>query len=98
MRLYYQHFRSLVSKISTLIPPLSISCFYVIAFYKTWLSPTISNAEFNCINYAIHRCDRYPCDNSSNRGGGVLVAVNSTLKSEILIVSINVSTFFFCST
>lgn len=87
--LYYQNVRSLVSKISILSPVLTTSCFDVIAFSETWLSSYIFNSEMNFTNYTIYRCDRSSYNNSSSRDGGVLIAINSTLKSKVLNVSVN---------
>lgn len=58
--IYFQNVRSLVSKISTLSPVLATSCFDVISFSETWLSPSIFNSELNFTNYIIYRCDRSP--------------------------------------
>lgn len=48
----------------------------------------ISNSELNFNNYTVYRCDRSLSNSNCNVGGGVLIAVDSNLKSKILNVSI----------
>jgi len=71
-----------------LIPIINTSFFNIIAFSETWLSDNISNSELNINNYAIYRCDRSLSNSNCDVGGGVLIAVDSNLKSKILHVSI----------
>jgi len=88
-QLYYQNVRNLVSKLNTLTPLLCTSGLDIIAFTETWFYPSISTSELNFSNYTVFRCDRsYYCDSSSGRGGGVLIAVESTLICKVLNVSV----------
>jgi len=87
--MYYQNVRSIVSKLYTLIPNLTVSFFDIIALSETCLSPSIPNSELNFNNYIIYRCDRSPLNSVYKRGGGVLVAIGSHLNSKILNVTAN---------
>ncbi|KAL4107986.1 hypothetical protein QTP88_018251 [Uroleucon formosanum] len=94
-RLYFQNLRkeldkrrSDVSKLNTLTPLLCTSGLDIIAFTETWLYPSISTSELNFSNYTVFRCDRSSLNSSSGRGGGVLIAVKSTLICKVLNVSV----------
>ncbi|XP_055850619.1 uncharacterized protein LOC129915173 [Episyrphus balteatus] len=59
-----------------------IECNYnIIALTETWLSDDISNAEICNNNYDVYRKDRDKICTDLSRGGGVLIAVMSNLKS-----------------
>jgi len=77
-----------VSKLNTLTPLLCTSDLDIIAFTETWLYPSISTSELNFSNYTVFRCDRSSLNSSSSRGGGVLIAVKSTLICKVLNVSV----------
>ena len=51
---------------------------------ETWLSETIYDAEVGTSNYQIFRCDR------KNKGGGVLIAVDKSIRSIQLTVGYNI--------
>ncbi|KAL4085243.1 hypothetical protein QTP88_027102 [Uroleucon formosanum] len=94
-RLYFQNLRkeldkrrSDVSKLNTLTPLLCTSGLDIIAFTETWLYPSISTSELNFSNYTVFRCDRSSLNSSTGRGGGVLIAVKSTLICKVLNVSV----------
>lgn len=60
----------------------SFSCdLSVIAFSETWLKPTIGNLEIFCSNYQVFRNDRI-----ERRGGGVLIAVHSSIPSSLVLI------------
>lgn len=88
LQLYNQNVRSLASKVNTFTPRLCTSGFDIIVLTETWLSPSISTAELNFSNYTAFRCDRSSLYSSNNRGGGVLIAVQSTLICKVLNVSV----------
>lgn len=77
-----------MSKLNTLTPLLCTSGLDIIAFTETWLYPSISTSELNFSNYTVFRCDRSSFNSSSGRGGGVLIAVKSTLICKVLNVSV----------
>jgi len=87
--MYYQNVRSIVSKLNILIPNLIASAFDIIALSETWLSLSVLNSELNFNNYIIYRSDRSSLNSVYKRGGGVLVAVRSHLKSKMLNVTVN---------
>lgn len=89
MLIYYQNVRSIICKIGNLIPIINTCDFDIIAFSETWLTPAISNLELNFFNYTVYRCDRSAHNSNFGRGGGVLIAINSNLKSKVLKVSFN---------
>jgi len=76
-----------MSKLNNLTPLLCTSGLDIIAFTGTWLYPSISMSELNFSNYTLFCCDRSSLNSSSSRGGGVLIAVKSTLICKALNVS-----------
>ena len=54
----------------------------VIILTETWLHRHISNAELFNGNYQIYRKDRYT--DSINKGGSVLIAINSLISSKFI--------------
>lgn len=48
---------------------------------ETWLNDSINDNELGLHKYQIYRCDRGAETSSKNRGGGVLIAVKSSLMS-----------------
>jgi len=75
----------------------------IIVFTETWLKPEILNSEVFLGMYTIYRYDR-----PSRRGGGVLIAVRSTLateellfdesrNSELIRVKLSFSVYIMCS-
>ena len=76
--------RSLVNKLSyfhTILFSRKVHCFCVT---ETWLGETIHDAELGTSNYQIFRCDR------KNKGGGVLIAVNKSIRSIQLTIEYNI--------
>jgi len=61
----------------------------VIVLTETWLTPDIKDAELGFIGFQVYRLDRNPNTNSFSRGGGVFIAIKSSLKSHP--VPLNVS-------
>jgi len=51
----------------------------VIILVETWLSGDVSDAELGLANYSLFRFDRNPNTSVHTRGGGVLIAVKSSL-------------------
>lgn len=60
------------------------SNYHVIILTETWLTDEISNAEFMLTNYQIYRCDRSQITSNCSRGGGVLIGVYTSIKSDII--------------
>lgn len=80
--LIYQNVRGLNTKLSDLYLN-SFSCnFSVIVFTESWLKPTTCDLEVFCSNYNVYRKDRL-----LRKGGGVLVAVHSSIPSSLVSIS-----------
>lgn len=56
----------------------------IIVITETWLQPEIFDQELGLIGYNVYRCDRDLELTGLQRGGGTLLAVNSSLKSILL--------------
>lgn len=78
LSIYYQNVRGLRTKTSDLKLGLSNCDYDVIVLTETWLRSDISDGELTA-DYSLFRCDRSESTSSFTRGGGVLVAVKSTL-------------------
>ncbi|KAG8234106.1 hypothetical protein J437_LFUL010953 [Ladona fulva] len=85
MSVYYQNVRGLKTKLDDLRLAISIATYDVIVSTETWLSEDILSSELNCPNYIVFRKDRSNLTSSKSRGGGVLITVKSTLKSQLMI-------------
>lgn len=79
LSIYYQNVRGLRTKTSDLKLGLSNCDYDVIVLTETWLRSDISDAELTS-DYTLFRCDRSVSTSMFTRGGGVLVAVKSTLR------------------
>jgi len=75
--LAYQNVRGLNIKLPKLYADSSAFTADILAFTETWLKPEISVNEVLSNNFNAYRTDR-----SSRRGGGVLIAVSTSLTSE----------------
>lgn len=82
LNLFYQNVRGLRTKLTNLksIIPLFHS-YDVIILTETWLHPDILSSELGLFNFLVYRYDRCPLTSSHGRGGGVLVAVRTSIKS-----------------
>lgn len=85
--IYYQNVRGLRTKTNSFYST-TINCHYdIITLSETWLVPSInSNELFDTNEFVVYRCDRSVLNSIRSYGGGVLIAVRSSVKSEILIV------------
>ena len=54
----------------------------IILLTETWLHPDINNRELFHASYNVYRQDRKHSPGGLSRGGGVLIAVRNTIKSE----------------
>lgn len=69
---------------------LSFNCntshfnFIFVVLTETWLYSNFFSAELGLGNYIIYRCDRSSLSSTSERGGGVLIAVRSDVPSFLL--------------
>jgi len=51
---------------------------------ETWLTPNISDSQLGFHGFQVFRLDRNPNNSSLLRGGGVLIAINNSIKSHPL--------------
>uniref|UniRef100_A0A2M4CUU6 Putative reverse transcriptase n=1 Tax=Anopheles darlingi TaxID=43151 RepID=A0A2M4CUU6_ANODA len=84
LRIYYQNVRGLRTKLLELSLALTECDFDIIVFTETWLDATIPSALLNSKRYVFHRTDRSSATSSHQRGGGVLIAVASDLRSQLI--------------
>lgn len=79
MSLLYQNVRGLRTKLSNVYIQSFHVHYQIIVLTETWLNNTYLNTEILCNKYNIYRRDR------GTHGGGVLIAVSSSLHSEQLV-------------
>ena len=80
--IFYLNVRSLVNKLSTLHAFVFSSNYSIYCFTETWLSNHIMDVEVIPSGFTIYRKDR------STRGGGVLIAVKSSIPSSASLLLI----------
>lgn len=74
--------RGLNSKTVELFNSSAASNYPIIAVTETWLDVNIHSFElFDSYKYTVNRCDRNFIDTNLSRGGGVLLAVDSSLSA-----------------
>lgn len=78
LTVYYQNVRGIRTKTNELFLNLSSCDYDIVVLTETWLHSTISNSEISTC-YNIFRCDRSSATSNLVRGGGVLIAVKSSL-------------------
>jgi len=79
LQLSYQNTRGLQSKLTKLYTDSFSLSSHLIVLTETWLKPKILSSEVFPSKYTTYRLDR-----TFRRGGGVLIAVDSELTSEII--------------
>lgn len=77
----YQNVRGLNTKVTDFYNATSASTFHVLALTETWLDVNVNNAELFTSDYSVFRSDRQFTRLGLTRGGGVLLAIKSFLKS-----------------
>lgn len=84
---YYQNVRGLRTKTSNFLLS-STSCYHdVIALTETSLNSSLFDGElFDTSQFLVYRCDRSMLNSVSDVGGGVLIAVRSHIKSELVTI------------
>lgn len=87
--IYYQNVRGLRTKTNQLyLNSLNLNL-DVIIFTETWLTDNYENSEIFSDKYIVYRTDRSERNSIYGRGGGVLIAINSQLQSNKIIVPNN---------
>lgn len=61
----------------------------IIIVTETWLTPDFIDSELGLYNFKIFRLDRNPFNSSHSRGGGVLIAVKSTVTTSPVILNLS---------
>lgn len=95
LQVYYQNVRGLNTKINELFDSTA-GCqvdYDVIAFTETWLNSSVKNSELFDLNFVVFRSDRDFGATNKSRGGGVLLAVKSSISSRELNISDYCDTF-----
>lgn len=79
---YYQNVRGLRTKTQDIfVSSVAATEYDLVAFTESWLNDTINSSElFDLMRFEVFRSDRNYTAMNKHRGGGVLLAVNSTLK------------------
>lgn len=87
LSIYYQNVRGLNSKTVTFFNSAASCDFDLIAIAETWLHDGLGNNELFNQTYTVFRKDRNFCCSNKSRGGGVLLAVKTTLFSQQINLS-----------
>jgi len=61
----------------------------VIVLTETWLPPDIKDAGLGFVGFKVYRLDRNPNNSSFSSGGGVLIAIKSSLTSHPVPLNIS---------
>lgn len=83
LRIYYQNAGGLRTKTNEIFISSSAHDYDVIILTETWLKPDIYSSELFDSSYVVYRMDR-SLESGMERGGGVLIAVRSSLDSQQL--------------
>lgn len=87
LKLYYQNVRGLRTKLDKFALASASSTDDVIALTETSLHSSIFDCEvFDSSDFFVYWCDRSVANSESDVGGGVLIAVRSTIRSELVTV------------
>lgn len=81
LSIYYQNVRGLNTKLNILYNSLTASSYDILALSETWLDSNIENSEIVHENYVLFRSDRDKAATNRSRGGGVMLAVRSSLNA-----------------
>ncbi|XP_058840551.1 uncharacterized protein LOC131696040 [Topomyia yanbarensis] len=82
--LYYQNVGGINSIVEQYRLAVSDKSFDIIVFVETWLNDDTLSSQVFGTEYEVFRCDRSPSNSRKSTGGGVLVAVKTSLKARIV--------------
>lgn len=85
--IYYQNVRGLNTKIDVFSPNVSDCEYHIIALSETWLKSDVISSELFPNHYEVYRSDRNFEQVGLTSGGGVLIAIDNTIKSEVIDTS-----------
>jgi len=90
LKTFYQNIRGVKTKLGNFRSSIPIFNYHdVIILTETWLSPDVHDSEFRLNGYQIFMVDRNPLNSTNSRGGGVLIAIKSTIKATLISTNIN---------
>ncbi|CAB3254193.1 unnamed protein product [Arctia plantaginis] len=78
---YYQNVRGLRTKSHNFLSQLLLCDYDFICLTETWLTADYFDREYFDKRYDVYRSDRYALASGAGRGGGVAIAVDSSLQS-----------------
>lgn len=82
--LYYENAGGLNTFLSEYQLAVSDGCYDIYAFTETWLNNNTLNTQLFDDRFIVYRQDRSPLNSCKSTGGGVLLAVRSSYKSQLL--------------
>ncbi|XP_055612451.1 uncharacterized protein LOC129759002 [Uranotaenia lowii] len=82
--IFYQNTGGVNSCVIDYLLATSCSCYDIIAFTATWLNDRTLSSQIVGPDYTVFRCDRSPLNSKKSTGGGVLLAVRSTLPAFLI--------------
>lgn len=81
---YYQNLGGINTSLTEYLLACSDAAYDIYAFTETWLKNTTPSSTIFGNVYSVFRTDRSSLNSSKSTGGGVLLAVRSTLKCRLL--------------
>ena len=85
IQIYYQNVNGIMTKMQQLHAEILAATFPIYIFVDTNLNPTVESHEFFPNTFNIYRCDRSKKTSNKSSHGGVLIAADKQLKSEIIL-------------
>ncbi|XP_055604744.1 uncharacterized protein LOC129752979 [Uranotaenia lowii] len=79
--IFYQNVGGINSCVNEYLLASSCCCHDVIALTETWLNARTFTSQVFSSDYVVFRCDRGPSNSLKSTGGGVLLAIKSTLQA-----------------
>lgn len=74
------------TKTSQFLLSSSSTDYDVVSLTETWLKPSVFSSELFSDNYIVYRNDRSILNSTKGHGGGVLIAVKSIYRSEVIVL------------
>lgn len=96
LSIYYQNVRGLQTKSKEFYLSSCSSNYDIVALTETWINNSHKSEEFFNQDYVVYRRDRDYDNLNVDRGGGVLIAVNSNIQSEMMPLNCCVSDEILC--
>lgn len=87
--MYYQNVRSVKNKLKSVTCNFPLFSYDIIILTETRLNNQVYDAELGFHDHVIYRCDRDSTTSTKQRAGGVLIALNKSLNSELISIENN---------